>query len=540
MAKSRSFSIYLLKDGYNSTNSLKEGHHLQRISENNANLPVDTVMYILNNPSTSPWWKDYWGVNIDLQQSHKGALVFLKINDTNWIALTFGSTYHQLKDEAFVHDFGIRTTLNALDPLKIKSTDILSPENAKRQRIQSPTASGLNFFDFRTDEIILKKMTGSVKTEYASLFKNITGGSSLKVSSNLPAANIANLCNSLVGIYKRDDYKTSFPEIQNIVPISDPDLLLELNDKLVEAFNQDPAPMELVLAIPEIFDYETEYYIKYSGEGASSLEFTDVFIKGYRDYLAEKEVESIESIDKFKSHRLKILDANNNSIKEYQIFKSLLFDCEYNNNMYHFCEGEWYYINRDFVQKLSDELDPLFVESHELLHQCEHKREDDYNNSVKDARTEVICLDKESITPDGQTAIEPCDLIYLNDDYLEFAHIKISTRSASLSHLFNQGINSAELLRVNEDSQAKLKTLTEGKPEMSDLIDSGAFKVTYGIITKKQGLKTKGLPLFSRISLLRTVNSLKAMRIPVQIVYIFDTIDRKKKKEDDENNQPTE
>ncbi|WP_291077553.1 MULTISPECIES: DUF6119 family protein [unclassified Empedobacter] len=536
MAKSRSFSIYLLKDGYNSTNSLKEGHHLQRISENNANLPVDTVMYILNNPSTSPWWKDYWGVNIDLQQSHKGALVFLKINDTNWIALTFGSTYHQLKDEAFVHDFGIRTTLNALDPLKIKSTDILSPENAKRQRIQSPTASGLNFFDFRTDEIILKKMTGSVKTEYASLFKNITGGSSLKVSSNLPAANIANLCNSLVGIYKRDDYKTSFPEIQNIVPISDPDLLLELNDKLVEAFNQDPAPMELVLAIPEIFDYETEYYIKYSGEGASSLEFTDVFIKGYRDYLAEKEVESIESIDKFKSHRLKILDANNNSIKEYQIFKSLLFDCEYNNNMYHFCEGEWYYINRDFVQKLSDELDPLFVESHELLHQCEHKREDDYNNSVKDARTEVICLDKESITPDGQTAIEPCDLIYLNDDYLEFAHIKISTRSASLSHLFNQGINSAELLRVNEDSQAKLKTLTEGKPEMSDLINSGAFKVTYGIITKKQGLKTKGLPLFSRISLLRTVNSLKAMRIPVQIVYIFDTIDRKKKKEDDESN----
>jgi len=540
MAKSRSFSIYLLKDGYNSTNSLKEGHHLERITENNANLPVDAEMYILNNPSTSPWWKEYWGVSIDLQQSHKGALVFLKINDTNWVALTFGSTYHQLKDEAFVHDFGILTTLNALDPTKIKSTDILSPENAKRQRIQSPTASGLNFFDFRTDEIILKKMTGAVKSDYASLFKNITGGSSLKVSSNLPAANIANLCNSLLEIYRKEDFKTSFPEIQNIVPVKDPDLLLELNDKLLEAFNQDPAPMELVLAIPEIFDYETEYYIKYSGEGASNLEFSDVFIKGYREYLEEKEVDYIETIDKFKSHKLKVLDTNNNLKKEYQIYKSLLFDCEHGNNMYHFCEGEWYHINKDFVQKLSSELDPLFVDSHELLHQCEHKREDDYNNSVKDAHDNVICLDKTSITPVGQSGIEPCDLIFIKDDYLEFAHIKISTRSASLSHLFNQGINSAELLRVNEESQAKLKSLTESKPEMSQLIDSGTFRVTYGIITKKQGLKTKGLPLFSRISLLRTVNTLKAMRIPVQIVYIFDTIDRKTKIEEDESNQPTE
>lgn len=540
MAKSRSFTIYLLKEGFNPTNTLKDNHGLQMVNPSEANLPTNAVMYILNNNSTAPWWKNYWNVNIDLQQSLKGALVFLKINDTNWVTLTFGSTYHKIKDEAFVHDFGIRTTLNALDPSKIKSTDILSPENAKRQRIQSPTASGLNFFDFRTDEIILKKMTGSVKNEYVSLFKNITGGSSLKVSSNLPATQITNLCNHLLVIYKKEDYKTSFPEIQNIVPVTDPNLLSILNNKLIEAFNQDPAPMELVLAIPEIFDYETEYYIKYSGEGSSKLEFTDVFIKGYRDYLEEKEIESIESIGKFKSHKLKILDANNITIKEYQIFKSLLFDCEHDQNMYHFCEGEWYHINRDFVQKLSEELDPLFVDAHDILHQCEHKMEDDYNESVKDVNSNVICLDKTSITPAGQSAIEPCDLIYINDQYLEFAHIKISTRSASLSHLFNQGINSAELLRINEESQAKLKYLTDSKPEMSALIDSGSFKVTYGIITKKQGLKTKGLPLFSRISLLRTINSLKAMRIPVQIVYIYDTIDRKTKKEDDESNQPTE
>jgi uncharacterized protein (TIGR04141 family) len=65
--------------------------------------------------------------------------------------------YHQLKDESYEYDFGLRTTLNAVDPDKIKSTDIFKLENARRQRIQTPVASNLNLFDFEQDESIIKK-----------------------------------------------------------------------------------------------------------------------------------------------------------------------------------------------------------------------------------------------------------------------------------------------------------------------------------------------------------------------------------------------
>lgn len=80
----------------------------------------------------------------------------MPVND-NWIALTFGMAYHQLKDESYEYDFGLRTTLNAVDPDKIKSTDIFKLENARRQRIQTPVASNLNLFDFEQDESIIKK-----------------------------------------------------------------------------------------------------------------------------------------------------------------------------------------------------------------------------------------------------------------------------------------------------------------------------------------------------------------------------------------------
>lgn len=98
-------------------------------------------------------------------------------------------TYHQLKDNCYEYDFGLKTTLNALDPEKIKSTEILQPENAKRQRVQSPTASNSNFFDIRHDETIIKNLTRAVRSEYSDLFKNATGASSLRISSNLIVPN---------------------------------------------------------------------------------------------------------------------------------------------------------------------------------------------------------------------------------------------------------------------------------------------------------------------------------------------------------------
>ncbi|PJR03122.1 DUF6119 family protein [Avrilella dinanensis] len=526
MAKSRSFSIYLLKEGFSPENALKEGHTLELIQEDNTSLPENAIMYISNKQANPPWWKSYWGINKNLSQSQKGALVFLKVNE-NWIVLTFGSTYHQLKDEAYAYDFGIRTTLNALDPTKIRSTDILQPENAKRQRIQSPIASELNFFSFNSDETILKKMTGAVKNEYIDLFKNITGGNSLRISSNLQSDKISGLCEELIEIYGKEDYKTSFPELQNIVPVKDPILLSHLKSKLVEAFNEDPAPLELVLAIPEIFDYSIDYKIKYSGEGSSRLEFSDVYIKGYREYLQDRGVEEIKTTEKFSKHKLRILDDNETLIKEYSIYKSLLFDCEYNDNVYHLCEGEWYLIEKDFIQKLAEELDPIFIEKHDFLHQCEKKREDHYNGSISDVNQDVICLDKKNISPNGQYQVEPCDLIYIKDDYLELAHIKISTRSSSLSHLFNQGVNSVELLRRNDEAKKKLLELVQANANMETFINDGKYRITYGIISKKVDKKSIGLPIFSRISLLRIVNTLKTMNIPVQILYIYDNVDRK-------------
>ncbi|MCK9224801.1 MAG: TIGR04141 family sporadically distributed protein [Candidatus Muirbacterium halophilum] len=521
MAKSRNFSIYLLKEGFNEKNSLKDYKNLDGSLQKVDNLPINSKLFLLKNKPTSPWWKDYWGIYEDLEQVLNGALVFLNLEERCFV-LTFGHTYHYLKEDCYEYDFGLRTTLNAIDSKKLKSTDILQPETAKRERIQSPTESELTFFDINNDESIIKKLTGKVKDEYINNFRRITGANNIRISSNVEAKKIIKLCELLYNIYKKDDFKTNFPDIQNIKPESDPEIIEKLNKKLIDNFNKNSD--NLFLTNSDILDYSYSYNFKYLGAGGKNNIYEDVFIENYKKYLYDNHHVQNLGLDDLKKHTLNIIDENLKIKRSISIYKSLIFDCEYKKNHYHLCEGEWYYIETDYIKKLKKELDPYFKDSNILI-ECNQKREDDYNKkTAKDNK--IICLDKSNISIKKQTAVEPCDLICEKDGFLHLIHIKISTGSSHLSHLFNQGLNSVELLRMENESREKLKKLVNNI-EYNNLIDEQKFKVIYGIISRKDKIKkSDNLPVFSRISLLRTLKRLKLMHIDSEIIFIKDKVER--------------
>lgn len=530
MAKSRNFSVYLLKKGFDAQNSLKEGHNLTPLNEANTNIPAGGIMYYGQNQIKSPWWKEYWGINQNLRQTSVSAIVFSPVKD-RWFAVTFGPSYHNLKENSYEYDFGLRTTLNALDPEKIKSTDLLMPETAKRQRIQIPSASSLTYFDFNTDESIVKRLTGAVKEEYKNLLRNVTGSSSFRFTTACEASELTKLCSRLLEIYTRRDYEVAFPDLHNITPIKDPDLISSLKEQLLTAFQEESS--DLTLGIPEIVDYSTNFRVKYSVATKHSKEYEEVDISNYREYLGECHVD-IDNVSLFGKHTLCILDENENLLQTFSIYKSLLFDCKHGDKTYHLCEGNWYEIDTNFIVRLKTELDPIFVDDHDILCACNQKREDEYNKYVEGRSPENIrCLDKSSIAPQGQRTVEPCDLIAVKDNTAELIHNKISTRSAYLSHLFSQGVNSVILLRQNAEAKNKLKELVGHNPSLEEKIDKDQYQVTYGIITNKtREMKSDALPIFSRISLLRCVKTLKLMKVPTAVFLIPDNVDRKHPNED--------
>lgn len=524
-AKCRSFSMYLLKSGYNAKNALKKDHTLDDAVEAE-NLPSKATLYVLDNDPKPPWWKGYFGIKKTLNQVTKGALIFLPIKG-HCFALSFGHVAHYLDDSSYEYDFGLRVTLNSVDPQKLKSTDILEPGEARRKRTQVPVDSDLTYFDFDRDSTILKSLTGKVKEEYKPFFKHATGASNLHISSPIVSSELISLCEKLLELYASEAYKITFPDIQNIAPVRDPEIVENLNAKLLKAFqDKDDA---LNLTVPDLINYRDNVHAIFSGAGSSRI-YDDVYMGRYYEYLEENDCE-IKSlgVEDFKRHKLCLSDEEGSPRGEnYSIYKSMVFDAQLNEETetYHLCEGQWYKVEKDYVSELESFLDPLWEDIQ--LPSYKHAREGAYNQGVANDDDSFICLDEKNISPLKQTQIEPCDLYTVKDSSATFCHVKRSTLSSQLSHQFNQGTNAIELLKLEPQAMAKLKVLitekkgTAGVPFISPL-DRQKFRVCFCIVTRKDKKgKSRNLPLFSRISLKRSMRSLRVMSVQGSFGFIKD------------------
>jgi uncharacterized protein (TIGR04141 family) len=414
----------LLKDGFNAQNSLKEETNLQS-GIDAVHLPEGSVLHILDNIPQPPWWTGYFGIIKPIRQVSKGALIFLAASE-RWFVLCFGHVSHNLREECYEYDFGLRVTLNCVDPLKLRSTDILEPGGAKRQRTQLPTAGDLTFFDVDGDSTILKSLTGKVKDEYKDVFKNATGSSNIRISCTVEPPGLTGLCTNLLALYQADDYKVEFPEIQNISPVRDPIIIDQLNARLIDAFRVKEDA--LALSVPDIVDFGDGLWGTFAGARNGKV-YDDIFIDRYYEYLNDAEFAlATVDIDTLKRHQLLLTNDDGSIVRDrHSIFKSFVFDTTLHGGAesYHLCEGNWYLIDSGYVARLKAYLDPLCKDT--TLPDFAHADEAEYNLAAAAAKEGRVCLDKKNISPAGQKQVEPCDVYEVVDGRAVLHCVKIST-----------------------------------------------------------------------------------------------------------------
>jgi uncharacterized protein (TIGR04141 family) len=111
-------------------------------------------------------------------------------------------------------------------------------------------------------------------------------------------------------------------------------------------------------------------------------------------------------------------------------------------------DGVWYEIGEKYAENSRHEIAPLFkaIPSLDLPAWYPGEIEGDYNVRVPDARPEYLCLDKNRRVrnPLGRRSpLEICDLLGPDN---ELIHVKRAKGSEPLSHLFFQGLVSAQSL----------------------------------------------------------------------------------------------
>mgnify|MGYP003627906700 CR=1 FL=1 len=187
--------------------------------------------------------------------------------------------------------------------------------------------------------------------------------------------------------------------------------------------------------------------------------------------------------------------------------------------------GLWFEVANDYIATLNSYIDG-HIEPWSSI-DYDHEKESAFNvDLAKDLGG--ICLDITDISPPKQRQVEPCDVFHHTAGN-KFIHVKRSTLSSGLSHLFMQGTNSYELLVGEQESRKKFAELL--KPHLADVqidtilneIQNGQMAISFVITTHKDVSKgALALPLFSKISAYRTLRTLNRYRIPARISFAPD------------------
>lgn len=519
-------NIKLLKDSYNIEKSLKDGHGMvESVWLNDENIKLYTEDKVSGQSS----WKSFInkGIKIpvfNLPGSMSSALMFVPVND-NVLVLSFGRAYLRLKESCYVKDFGLKVVLNSVKPNTIKSLDLKTHDEVTiNKRIQASKKSDMSVFGVDTEKDMLKEITGMPIDE--KFAKELTGKHGLVISCDITFATIFEKCQEIYKVYVNGGYEKNFKWIDNIRAVEDKELNGALNNKLFEDLRdcvKNHSAIDLHLSPPDIVDYSTFGSIVYKGF-RSKKEFDTLDIE---DYISELKKSSIDlsSIQSIKNHVV-AEKKEDISVNKWSVYECFVYEVEHNTNKYVLSDGQWYSIDSSLVSEVENYVSNIPV-GIVLPDAKKTDNEQKYNANLKASHSKsLICFDTKMIQlPGWGSSIEPCDFFSKN---LEFIHIKNDAASSKLSHLFNQGLASAEAYLREKEFRKKFKNKARNmNSNISNLLPDARpkpkrdeFTVVYAVMRKPYKDGSYGLPFFSKVTLRNSAKRLEDLGYKVNFSWI--------------------
>lgn len=476
---------------------------------------LGATLYVKNEPlkPPPPWTKlftDHQPLPDDTFGSRRAVgAAFVVSLESKVFVLTFGTGFHLIKNDAIERDFGLRVTLNSVDPDKLRSLDKASYDhNPLNSRTQSPIDLGVFDLDVDSEMDMLHAVTGVSRVPVFG--SHVTGRDALTLVLEINLNGLKDVLEEAISRYEAALPK-EFEWVDNIQRVKDKEihevLDLELNDILG---NGDFS--NIWLGEPEIVDWESQ--IGYSFDLYKKTPRHIVLrLDDLVQYFTDKNIPL--TAERLKDQVIHINDNEFNSVKKWTAYRCLYAEVALSKEKYILRNGLWYRVNTNFEDEINRYLERL--DSYEFEFPLyAHDREEEYNAYVKDSHENIELMDKEFVKVGGPyDKLEFCDLI---KDTTEFIHVKYYRSSPTLSHLFSQGFVASEAFigdpgfrnRLNEKlpESCKLDDV-ERRPNPSD------YRIVYAIATNRN--LPSGLPFFSKVTLKNALKTLKTLNFNVSL-----------------------
>jgi uncharacterized protein (TIGR04141 family) len=509
-----------------------------------ADLGVDEVkIYFQRNKPSAPRWLDFFRTFVDFEDiadilnMSNSLIVLMKktfADDVHMFAIPAGMGFHGLMRENLEPGFGCRVSLNTIgsDQVKAADTRTLDP-NPRMKRSVIGRPGTVYELDIDPEEDLLNFIAG--RPENTMFARKISGSDSLHISRDLTAVGIGSLLTELYEQFKSNAYKIKFPTLNSFTPVTSQAFIDELDEKLLAALQDEDEAENVLFVHPDINTWEgTSFYeLRFDDE---SLEISSLESESLKEFIDEH----ADDVATFRQIMITGYDdVGTATIDTRDLYDYCVFETRDGDFTYHLARSIWYEIPREYIDRVNTQIERLSAEDsvefpdwgktlNENTGKMSHL-EGDYNISTSGAFDDMpgrkfICLDKRTVRIPGGTSIEVCDIF--SDDGL-LIHVKKSSGSATLGHLWNQGLVSSELLASSPLFRQELIDKIKDEPTDVDWpipfdateFNPGQFRIVYGVGIKSSitGEWSDILPLFAKVALLNVSRKLAALNYEVKI-----------------------
>jgi uncharacterized protein (TIGR04141 family) len=516
--KLQKLTISLLKEGLDRSSALRQRDDLKSHRVHVLDQGKD-ALFVASHPPTPPKWIPYLDPHVSGSLegivTASGSAVLLIEASKRLFAVTFGQGRHLIQTDAFVQDFGLRVVLNTVDSSQLKSVDAKTiDETTVHTRRDLSRDSSFAAFGLDVSRDLLRAVTGTPKDE--TLAHRLTGADALGIQTYLQLPELPGLCDRLLGSYDDDAYKENFDFIDFLRPEKRADTIEKLNAQLIEDLqNQDITDVHL--AAPETLDWIDIDGFRFSSAEKGDAD-NDPKISHYLDTVKREDLD----LSRLKVDDLiAVRSSDGQPYTSWHIFNCLVYQVELDDKLYVLSTGDWFRVDLAYRDRVEAEVNAL--PRLDGLPEADAGTDEDAYNRMAARELDALCLDKKLVYDGGPDKMEIRDILTRDAGLI---HVKQRGSSSTLSHLFAQGVNSAERLLLDQDFRDKARAVTAGEDgSFANVLpanrpDASDHEVSFVVITRSDRTTPLTLPFFSVVSLRAAASRLQAFGFKVSVAAV--------------------
>ncbi len=520
-------SIRLMSPGVKPADALKTAHGLVKHKCDYGTLLYETPK------AEPPDWANFLeasapGLKAKLSGQHSSAVLLIEagpIGASRLFAICFGQGHHAIETDRMERQFGLRVVLNSVARDKLRGLDSASLDSTVIQRrTQASRESDLLEFGLDTNRDLLRLASG--KPSDVALAKAMSGKDALQVRKKMAISSLPQFCAELLTLYAATEYEKDFKFIDQVKPVHRGALLDTLDAQLFAELTGLVAGMasDLHLAVPDFLGPDQVPELCYYGSNLpyKKERFNALVIEDYIQELTGSFAKNKDIAD-IRTHEVRAMSTDPSkpfgSMKVYDCF---VYETIHSNTTYVLFDGQWFGVSDDYYKEVEqsylDVLKPAF-----LLSSTAKNERALIADLCDPSYPDLLCMDQTKVSPTGAKGsnMEPCDFFSKQQQLI---HLKDSATSAPLSHLWNQGLVSAQSFRLDkkfrkdarkEAGKRETKHARSGfvalLPKVAN-INPSDYTIVYGILKKKHARTKKlNIPFFSKVALRGIVEQLTMM-----------------------------